>query len=69
MTIFPTESSSAAPEVPQALLEELADGGRMVIPVRVGDGEPQDLRLYTRRGDDITYRSLFPVLFVPLWTG
>jgi protein-L-isoaspartate(D-aspartate) O-methyltransferase len=61
--------AAAAAEVPPALLDELADGGRMVIPVRVADGEPQDLRLYTRRGDGITYRSLFPVLFVPLRTG
>jgi protein-L-isoaspartate(D-aspartate) O-methyltransferase len=55
--------------VPQALIDELADGGRMVIPVRVGQGEPQDLRLYVRRGADVTYRSLFPVMFVPLRTG
>jgi len=51
------------------LIDELADGGRMVIPVRVGDDQPQDLRLYTRRGDEVGYRSLFPVMFVPLRTG
>ena len=61
--------AAAAAEVPQALIDELADGGRMVIPVRVGEGEPQDLRLYVRRGADVTYRSLFPVMFVPLRTG
>jgi len=59
----------AAAQVPQALLDELADGGRMVIPVHVGPDQPQDLRLYTRRGDEIGYRSLFPVMFVPLRTG
>jgi protein-L-isoaspartate(D-aspartate) O-methyltransferase len=61
--------AAAARGVPAALVEQLADGGRMVIPVAVSDEEPQDLRVYTRRGDDVTYRSLFPVLFVPLRTG
>jgi len=61
--------AAAAAEVPQALIDELADGGRMVIPVRVGHDEPQDLRLYVRRGADVSYRSLFPVMFVPLRTG
>lgn len=59
----------AAAQVPQALLEELADGGRMVIPVHVGPDQPQDLRLYVRRGGEVGYRSLFPVMFVPLRTG
>jgi protein-L-isoaspartate(D-aspartate) O-methyltransferase len=59
----------AAPDLPPALVDQLADGGRLVIPMRVGPGEPQDLRLYTRSGEQITHRSLFPVLFVPLRTG
>jgi protein-L-isoaspartate(D-aspartate) O-methyltransferase len=58
--------AAAAAGVPPALVEQLGDGGRMVIPVAVGDDQPQDLRLYRRSGDDVTYRSLFPVLFVPL---
>ena len=58
--------AAAASGVPPALLEQLADGGRMVIPVALSAEEPQDLRVYTRRGEDVTYRSLFPVLFVPL---
>ena len=41
----------------------------MVIPVAVSAHEPQDLRVYLRRGADVLYRSLFPVLFVPLRTG
>ena len=61
--------AAAARDVPSALVDQLADGGRMVIPVSVAREEPQDLRLYTRRGTDVTYRSLFPVLFVPLRTG
>jgi protein-L-isoaspartate(D-aspartate) O-methyltransferase len=59
----------AAREVPQPLIDQLADGGRMVIPVATAEDGPQDLRLYTRRGDEVTYGSLFPVLFVPLRTG
>jgi protein-L-isoaspartate(D-aspartate) O-methyltransferase len=61
--------AAAARGVPQALLDQLADGGRMVIPVAVAPDEPQDLRLYVRRGGALSYRSLFPVLFVPLRTG
>ena len=56
----------AAHEVPPALVEQLADGGRMVIPVAVSSSEPQDLRLYQKHGGEVSFRSLFPVLFVPL---
>jgi protein-L-isoaspartate(D-aspartate) O-methyltransferase len=61
--------AAAATGVPQALIDELADSGRMVIPVVTSTDEPQDLRIYTRRGQEVIYRSLFPVLFVPLRTG
>jgi len=61
--------AAAAGSVPQALIDQLADSGRMVIPVAVSAHEPQDLRVYLRRGADVLYRSLFPVLFVPLRTG
>lgn len=61
--------AAAALSVPSALLDQLAEGGRLVIPVAVGRDEPQDLRAYTRQGDQFAYRSLFPVLFVPLRTG
>jgi protein-L-isoaspartate(D-aspartate) O-methyltransferase len=61
--------AAAASEVPQALIDQLAGGGRMVIPVSVSPREPQDLRVYTRGTSEVFYRSLFPVLFVPLRTG
>lgn len=61
--------AAAAKDVPQALIDELAEGGRMAIPVVVSPDEPQDLRLYTRVGGELRYRSLFPVLFVPLRPG
>ncbi len=59
----------AAREVPPALLDQLAGGGRLVIPVVVSSDEPQDLRLYEKHGDEVSFRSLFPVLFVPLRSG
>ena len=51
--------------VPQALLEQLADGGRMVIPVGT---EPRAQRLLRIRrcGDDVAEEDLGPVRFVPL---
>jgi protein-L-isoaspartate(D-aspartate) O-methyltransferase len=61
--------AAAAAVVPQALVDQMADGGRMVIPVAISSDDPQDLRLYTRRPDGVVYRSLFPVLFVPLRAG
>ena len=61
--------AAAALAVPSALIDQLADGGRLVIPVATVREEPQDLRVYVRQGTDVSYRSLFPVLFVPLRTG
>ncbi|MFI5282749.1 MAG: protein-L-isoaspartate(D-aspartate) O-methyltransferase [Candidatus Dormibacterales bacterium] len=59
----------AARLLPQPLVDQLAEGGRLVIPVVISSDGPQDLRLYTRRGRKVTHRSLFPVLFVPLRPG
>ncbi len=61
--------AAAAAGVPQPLIDQLADGGRMVIPVVTSENEPQDLRMYVRHRQGVEYRSLFPVLFVPLRTG
>lgn len=59
---------TAAPEhVPEALLEQLAEGGRLVIPV--GPGGRQDLILIERRGTVFEQSSLGPVSFVPLLGG
>ena len=58
--------AAASPEVPTALIEQLAPGGRLVIPVGRASDEHQDLRLYQRLGDTLAWRSLFPVRFVPL---
>ncbi len=56
--------TAAAEYIPPPLVEQLKDGGKMVIPV----GSPfrtQNLMLITKRGEDIVSRSLFPVRFVP----
>ncbi len=57
--------TAAADHIPPPLIEQLKDGGRMVIPV----GSPfrtQVLMLVTRHGEEIRTRSLLPVRFVPL---
>lgn len=60
--------ATAAPlGVPKALLAQLADGGRLVIPV--GGGEIQDLLLITRHGDSHETRVLEKVRFVPMLGG
>lgn len=58
---------TAAPtSVPQALLEQLADGGRLVIPV----GEQnQVLKIITRQGDSYNEQQVEAVRFVPLVPG
>ena len=56
---------TAAPEkVPQPLLDQLAIGGRLVIPV--GKQGDQDLRVFTRNQNGTTSESLFGVRFVPM---
>ena len=56
--------AAAAPSVPEPLLAQLADGGRMVVPV--GGVENQDLRLIKRSQDTFRTISLEPCRFVPL---
>ncbi len=57
--------TAAAPEVPPALKEQLADGGRLVIPVGYAWSGQLLLRL-TRRGDTFATETICPVAFVPL---
>jgi protein-L-isoaspartate(D-aspartate) O-methyltransferase len=61
--------TAAAPRLPQALVEQLKPGGRMVIPLG-GEGEVQHLVLVTRRADGgYDQRRILPVRFVPLVPG
>lgn len=60
--------TAAAPsEVPPALLQQLAPGGRMVLPV--GDGLEQHLRIIERTNDGYEQQQSEPVKFVPLVSG
>jgi len=59
---------TAAPaEIPKALLDQLVDGGRLVIPV--GAGSAQTLAVITRRGDQFERENVESVSFVPLVGG
>lgn len=56
--------SAAAPDVPQAYVEQLAEGGRLLIPL--GDREEQLLYLMVKHGDRLDRTEIAPVRFVPL---
>ncbi len=56
--------TAAAPETPQALLNQLKDGGRLVIPV--GRRGYQKLEVWTRNGSQFDRDELLEVAFVPL---
>ena len=60
--------AAAAPEVPQALLRQLAPGGRMILPVRDASAA-QRLSLIEREGNRYLETPLDPVRFVPLEAG
>lgn len=57
--------TAAAPQLPLELTGQLADGGRMVVPVGP-DGGDQTMMLVTRHGGRFEQRDLLPVRFVPL---
>ncbi len=56
--------SAASPKVPQPLVEQLADGGRLVIPL--GGLDEQELVVFTRQGAELVRETVIPVRFVPL---
>jgi protein-L-isoaspartate(D-aspartate) O-methyltransferase len=59
--------TAAAPEVPPKLLEQLAPGGRMIMPI--GPPGRQELASITRKNDRYERTSLGAVSFVPLVQG
>ncbi|WP_373095705.1 protein-L-isoaspartate(D-aspartate) O-methyltransferase [Zhongshania sp.] len=61
--------SAAAPaEVPQELLEQLALGGRLVMPIGP-QGKQQSLYIFDKTEEGIQEQVIEPVLFVPLLAG
>ena len=59
--------AAAAPEIPAALLDQLAEAGRLVIPV--GEQDDQELRLLWKRGGCVDSRVATLCRFVPLRGG
>lgn len=59
--------TAAPPAMPEQLLEQLAEGGRLIVPV--GDGNEQDLRVIDRTSDGFTESVHDRVKFVPLVGG
>ncbi len=59
--------AAAAPELPRKLLEQLAPGGRLIMPV--GPSGAQELTMVLRRDDHFEQLSLGGVSFVPLVKG
>lgn len=65
---FDAIMTTAAPQqIPDELLAQLADGGRLVIPV--GGNDHQELKLITRIGNEFESQTLDLVRFVPLLRG
>jgi protein-L-isoaspartate(D-aspartate) O-methyltransferase len=56
--------AAGAPEIPQALLTQLSDPGRLVIPI--GDLDEQELRVVTRSEGRFSTRVSSACRFVPL---
>ena len=56
--------TAGAPEVPAPLVDQLADGGRLVVPV--GPRETQVLKIVQRRGERTFAHELKGACFVPL---
>jgi len=56
---------TCAPEkVPQPLIDQLKDGGRMIIPI--GQSWDQELVLLRKHGNRLEQRAVLPVQFVPM---
>jgi len=55
---------ATAPSWPTALQAQLAEGGRLVVPLDAGDADV--LTLYRRRGDQFEAEPITPCRFVPL---
>ena len=57
--------TAASPSIPPALKEQLAEGGRLVIPVG-NRYSAQILEIHDRKGDQVSVQKHISVVFVPL---
>jgi protein-L-isoaspartate(D-aspartate) O-methyltransferase len=55
---------AAAPSIPEAYVEQLAENGKLLIPL--GDREEQVLHLFTKKSGGLERQDIAPVRFVPL---
>ena len=56
--------AAAAPEVPQPLLDQLADGGKLLVPI--GPASQQVLHRITKRREGVVREAITSCVFVPL---
>lgn len=56
--------TAAAEKIPEPLIEQLKEGGKMIIPVGAAF-EVQNLVLVTKKNGEVKIKNLFPVRFVP----
>ena len=56
--------AAAAPKMPESLLAQLSDGGRMIVPV--GEGEREALVFAKKHGDEFAFERRGACRFVPL---
>lgn len=61
--------TAAASHVPSALIDQLSEGGRMVIPLQEHEPERQELVWFHKTLDGVESRVLYDVRFVPLVGG
>ncbi len=61
--------TAAAPRVPEALVEQLKPGGRLVIPVGEAGGAQDLLLIVKTAAGKLERKSILPVRFVPLVPG
>lgn len=59
--------TAAPPSIPEKLLSQMQNGGKMIVPV--GSGRAQTLQLLTREGDQFFQDDLEAVSFVPMIAG
>lgn len=58
--------TASTPEIPPPLIEQLAEGGRLIAPVGGRSLEGQDLIILTKSAGGFTERDLMKVVYVPL---
>jgi protein-L-isoaspartate(D-aspartate) O-methyltransferase len=61
--------TAAAEEIPEALTAQLAEGGKMVLPVGPRDGTQFIVKLDKQSGGELVRDNLIAVRFVPLLPG